>query len=238
MRETLLKREFQSATQHVWAHNLFVLSIQNNATAALIMLIKDVSLRHDRKAAIVLVPARLRLHERSILLFGVFEHFLYVAFIFFSAANDKRRFEEFNHGLQDQIFQSSKITSPILSSHLLESDLHFRLNLLDAIVSFIHFDKLGLQNLLRSLDVKIKLALLQSVILIGLMFLASLHDHLVPLFFETSLSQDLDLECFLVGILSEHSLHFKGALAKSHVGTTCSGHYLSRSITHFIFATY
>lgn len=153
LRETLLKSELQSAAQHVWADNLFVLGVHDYASATIVMLVQDVSLLHDRQFAVILVSARLARHECSVLFFEIIRHLLYVFFIFFSAANNKRRFKEFNHGLQDQVFQSSEITSPISGSHLLESDLHLFPNLLDAVVSLLHLNQFGLQNLLRSLDV-------------------------------------------------------------------------------------
>ena len=112
--KTLLEGKLQPTNKHVRTHNPVVLGEHDNATALLVLLIRNRPVSHNSKCARVLVPSRFLGHELNILTLNVLQHSLHVVSVIFSAADLKRRLNKLNHSLENQVLQSGEVTTSVI----------------------------------------------------------------------------------------------------------------------------
>ena len=219
--EAFFKGKGETTDKHIGAHDSLVLSVENDATTVLVLVRSDELIIHDRKRAVVFVPASFLFHELMVLRFDVANHTFNITLVILAALNLQTWFNQLNHCLQNQILKRVQISRPVISPLVLQLIFHCQLDFVKAVVSFLHFEELGCQDLLRPLNIKLKLTLLYSLVLIRLMLLSSLENHLISLLLEVSLSNDFYLKCFFMSILPQHSLHLKRSLSQSNIGSLC-----------------
>ena len=151
---------------------------------------------------------------------------LEVISILLSTQYFKAWFKQLDHRLEDEILDGGHVLLPILSSLLDKLRSHDHPDLLKALVSLLHLAKSSSVDLLGLLDVLRLIQLGNLGILVFLELLAPLEHDVVSGALELALCQNLDLKCFLMGVLSKHPFHLEGAHVERNIRPSVRRHIL------------